>query len=492
LAHKTADIAVLQVDERLFSLLKVRREGNEVRILESVQDHGEFGGEPGDLEESLKAFAEKHAFADHQVYSILPRFDITTRVLTLPSQDDSEIASMLELSAEEYVPFSPDELVIKHAIIRNLPSGESSVLVAFARKDLIDTHLTLMRDAGIDPERVLFSTTCLASATSAVSPQTEDPYAVADLSAGGMEVIVMQGPHLVYARGVASRHDWSLTGEAANDMLEELGIELRGSLGTYRRESADGRPVEHMYLTSDWARPQEAVEVLLHQTGKDAALASFADRLVQDADKLEYPSLTLIGGALTAIGKAPLVIDLTPQDVLQERKIAGVWQKSIRYLIAAGIILVLIGVAYGQAAYQRQKLISEYEQQVRILAPSAEGVSEKMSQLQILRRQVEKSGSVLEILAGAVEALPNDKINITRFTYDREYGSNLWGRALTLDDVANYSNSLRAIGTSGLEMLSRAHRMYEDKASERGKSVIEYQIGIPTEDEEESDDDSAL
>lgn len=489
MASKNPDIAILQIDGRLLSLLKVRAGGDKPQVLASVQERGDWSAE--ELPAALAEFAARHELSGHRVHVILPRFDITTRVLTLPSQDDAEISNMLLLSAEEYVPFSPEELEIEHAIIRKLPSGESSVVVAFVRRDLISTHMERLRAAGIEPYQLLFSTTCLASAIAAISPQSESAYAVADLSAGGMEVIVMKGPNLAYARGVASHQDWSLTGETANDMLEELGIELRGSLSTYRRESEDGEPVEHIYLTSDWTTPSEAVDVLAHQTGKEAALARFADRLVDNAEVLEHPSMTLIGGALTAVGKAPLLIDLTPQLLVQDRKIAGVWQQAIRYLIAAGIILVLLILAFAQTVYQRKSLIAEYEGQVKALGPSAEGVTEKMEQLQILRRQVEKSGSVLEIMAGTVDALPSDRINITRFTYDLDYGANLWGRARSLDEVANYSNSLRAMGTGSLAMLARAHRIYEDKDVEQGEPVVVYQISIPAEDEKGGDDSAS-
>ena len=159
---------------------------------------------------------------------------------------------MIRFSAEEYVPYPVDELIIQNAILRREPGGESKVLAVLAHRDVLKNHLAPLRKAGIIPQRVLLSTACLANAVTAARPPAQGAYALANLSSSGLEILVFLGSKLLFGRGVASEQDWSKRGADAAGADEELAIEVRGSLSAYRRESEDGEGAENVYLASDY------------------------------------------------------------------------------------------------------------------------------------------------------------------------------------------------------------------------------------------------
>ena len=500
MARRTGNIAILQADEHLLSLLRVRATAKGVDVLSFAQERGDWSGEDGALAAALKSFLGQHLEEEDAVSTILPRHNITTRIVVLPTQEMEEAAQMIRYSAQDYVPYAEDELTIDQSLLSKLPDGEARYLAVFAHKDIIDAHVALLQEASIDPENVFLSTTCLASAVAAASAQSESRrYALVNLASEGLEVIVMEGAKLEYSRGVATVQDWSTPDEApaqetvlsvlgGGGPMEELTSEVRGSLAAYRRESEHGEGVEMLLLASDFADVSRPCEVLTQETGKDSRPATLDGGLAtKGQEHLTGLPLAALGAALAVQGRAAYTINLVPESLTAERKLEGV--KSTVLSVAALIVVLLLslGGLYYQAMYQRQQLISELQEQADAIAPQARGVAAKQKQLQILHRTVSRSGSVLELLATICGIAPTPNINIARFTYHREEGIHLYGNALTVDDVALFADRIREQGKGALKLLSHARSLYTQDTFERGKTITTYQIAIlPPEDEDDS------
>ncbi|MCX5759550.1 MAG: hypothetical protein NTU83_13810, partial [Candidatus Hydrogenedentes bacterium] len=95
MSRKTNYISILQFDERGISRLRAHRSSKGVEVAAFDQERGEWSSRDGSLEAALQAFAQKYRLADDQLYTVLPRYDMTARILVLPSQDPSEIAGMI-------------------------------------------------------------------------------------------------------------------------------------------------------------------------------------------------------------------------------------------------------------------------------------------------------------------------------------------------------------------------------------------------------------
>lgn len=480
----TGATAVIQFDATGIAALRVRVEEGALSVVSHASVRGQWNDEDGSLEAALRAFASEHLDPADRLFSILPRYEITTRLLELPSQDDAEIDGMLHLNAEEHVPYSADELLIRHARLHGV-GGESVVLAVFARNNVVDAHLALLQGAGLEPERILLSTACLLSAVSATAPDAPERFALAHLATGGLEVAVFSERKTVFVRGVSMPHGWSAQegGGAPDDLMPEL----RASLSAYRRESLDGMGAEHIYVSSDWASLSVVCPEVEMETGKECAAAEFLRSAMKNGGTLPatLPAV-LIGGALTAAGKARYGIDLLPEHVRQSRQMTGLRAQFVRTAALVLLIIVLSGGLYFQRVWQYRSYIQELEAQVEKLAPQSEGVAEKQAQLNIIARQVNREGNVLDLLGATVASLPEKDINITRFSYDRQTGMEIWGRALTVDEVSTFASNLRAAGVGALSLLQSAHRMYEEKDAERDQEIVLYHVAVPTAEMEEA------
>lgn len=472
--------SILQFDEHVITRLRVHRSAKGVDVVAFDQERGAWSAHDGSLEAALKAFAAKHNLAEDLVYTVLPRHEMTARILELPSDNPQELLAMIRLSAEEYVPFPLDELVIDQCILYKTSEGLSKVLAVFAHRDVVETHLSLLRNAGIEPTQIYLSTACLASAAVAAAPEQDGRrWALVNLASGGLEVVVLNGKRLEYGRAVASSHDWSLDAHA-DEILEELRLEASASLSAYRRESEEGEGVGAIYLCSESQDVTAHCEALAQQLGLDCAPAAFARTLIaRGAESVPALPLVSLGAALIAQDHGAVAIRLLPESVIHARARTGLKKKSIQYAVLAAVALLGLLGLYAQAVHKRQAYIVELRGQIAAIEPRAQGIVSKQRQLTILRDQVERSGSVVQLLAALCELFPTSGMNITRLVFGHNEGIQIWGRAKELQQVEKFAEKLSAAGKAALPQFARATRAYEIEDGERGQKVLDYKIVIP-------------
>ncbi|MBN2309533.1 MAG: pilus assembly protein PilM [Candidatus Hydrogenedentes bacterium] len=488
MARKTNYISILQFNERTISLLRARRNARGVDVVAYETEHGEWSASDDSLRAALKAFVERHAVAHDAVCTVLPRHDMTARILSLPSQDPGEIDGMVRLTAEEYVPYPVDELVMAQCILQKLPDGSARVLAVFAHRDVVESHVHLARGAGIEPEQIYVSSACLASAALVALKDTTERLAVVNLASGGLEVLGIDGCRMTYGRALAVPRNWDPDSDGAQAAYEELAVEVRASLSAYRRESDDGAGADRVHVGSDCVDVRHACEILSAETGLECAPARFAHRLVVNgADRLPGLPLVSLGAALAAQGHAPVAISLVPETIVRQRQRLVARRKAGRALALVVALAVALLALYAQALYQRKAYIRRLETRIAALQPAAEAVEQKTRQLARLQTHVESHGTALGLLARLCTLMPSSGINITRFAFVHGQGINIEGRAESEGNVFLLTESLREAGRNDVPEFLRAHQGPWEREMERNQEVIRYTIVIPFP--EEADDD---
>lgn len=477
MARKKNHISIVQFDERLISWMRVARSNSGVHVLDTANLRGTWSVEDGSLSRALSAFASEHRIGEDLLYTVLPRHDMTARLLNLPSEDPDEIAGMMRLNAGEYVPYGAEELILDQSIVVKRPSGESRVLAVFAHQDVVKTHLRILESAGLDAEQIYLSTACLASAAIAARPKAAERAALINLASGGLEVLVMEGGTLAYGRGAVVAQDWDAP-NAAEEMAEELGAEVRTSLAAYRRESEDGQAPDALYLFSNWADVRPLADPVAQRAGLDCAPGTFArDVAAKGREKLDALPLTLLGAALSAQGRAAIVIELIPALVAERRRRAAQKRGA---LLGGGLAAAIIAVAaalYYDAVSQRMAVISEIQGRIGAIEQEAKGVVAKQQRLNILHDQVDQKGSALELIAALCEKAPDKGLNIARISFQHDTELYVWGRAASLVEIQSFAKALQDLGKTSLEQFATARSLYELQVAEENKSIYCYEIG---------------
>lgn len=490
MARKGQHVTVLQVSESALSLFRAKHTERGIDLIDTALKTGVWSIEDGSLPVALKAFVTENAVGNDTVIAVLPRQEVTVRILTLPSRDPVEIKGMVALGVEEYVPYPAAEVIADSVYLGPAGEGYGRVLAAFAHDEVVESYLTLLRAAGIEPEAVCLSTACLASAVLKAGLTSEVPTAFTHLSPSGLEALVFGPSGLEYSRGVALPGDCDLHGPQATAIVEEVAIETRATISAHRRESEHAAAIDNILFSSELASSEHMLDALAGETGLDCRSPLLLDKLITSGrSKAAGAPLIAIGAILTFQNAASVPINLLPKKIQEERAADTIKRKSVYLAIA--IVIALVGALsnFSVAVHQRQAHLAYLKAHIASIAPNVEGVLEKQRQLSILQEQVQREGTVLEIIAGFCQAAPRVGLNVggLSFRYKRSMG--LHGRALDVNIPYRLSEDLRA---SGVEQFSAAKTIYTHETKERDTIVQAYGVEIPfpqvSPDQEEGDE----
>ena len=467
MALPEAPITIIQFDDAVASALTIanpsRPSGDVNATLHGVQTGG------------LAALHATMPDIEAACCSILPRHEATLRIIGLPSQDATELESMVTLAAADFVPYPIEEMQVCHQAIRVLPTGESVVLVVLVQRAIIEAHLAALAAQGMEPTEILLSTACLVAR--ARSLDLKGPIALLHVEPKTIELVVVQEGVIQFSRGIAQSEVVNLdTAEG----LEALISEVRDLLVAHRREDESGQGIDTLFISSAGLDVTALVDVLHEQTGKDC-------QPLADATNGTTIPATFTGALAILRGEGPINLSLAPSRIGRRQAQRALNRRATHYGALATVILVAMTCWFVQAVIQKKSLIAELQEQVDIVSPNAQGVAAKQHSLQIIARQVDRGGSFLEILAGVAEAAPPADLNLTRIEFDRESGLSLWGRARTKDLILHdFLGAMRNRAEGNLSLFASAHSLYETQSTERNEPVFNYQIAVPILDNEEA------
>lgn len=77
---------------------------------------------------------------------------IIVRYIQLPNMPETELRNALRWEAEEYIPFAIEDVNLDSVILGRSEDGEKvDVLLVSAKKDLVNSHINIVREAGLTP-----------------------------------------------------------------------------------------------------------------------------------------------------------------------------------------------------------------------------------------------------------------------------------------------------------------------------------------------------
>ncbi|MCL4218032.1 MAG: pilus assembly protein PilM [Candidatus Hydrogenedentes bacterium] len=491
MASSTNHIALLQFDAGQLSLLRVRLGGKGVDVASYRVRQLAPATDDAALADAIKALVQEQGASRDTLYTVLPRHELTARILHLPSHDSDEIAGMVRLNAEEYVPFPLDQLVIDQSILQKLPDGHARVLTVFAQRDIVDAHVAVLARVGLEPAEILVSSACAASAAIAARGDTVERYALINLAAGGLEIMVFNGPRLEFTRGIATRQDWSLATNA-DAAVEELAVEVRASLALYRRESEDSGSVEAIYLCSDWADLTQVAAALANEVDVEVHKARFLKNLASSLEETQGLPLVAVGGALLAQKRAPISVSLVPQSLLDARRQRRFKKQLTAFAASAAILAASLMLVFAVARHQRTAYLVELEAQLADVRVSGLEVRDKQRKLSVLENRVHRGGSALELLSRVSQPAPDEGLAFTRFVYTEGRMIRLEGQARNMAEIDGYIEKLRELRRGNETIFESVVAPTVEQGALFNQPVWRYSIEAafpqPREDSQEAED----
>lgn len=330
--------------------------------------------------------------------------------LELPSMDAKEIGSMLELQLGKLTPYPRADILAAWALIGSFREGYTSVLLAIARKTLVDEVLRVLKGKGLSPLWMGVSTEGLAAWRTkqrSTHPATTPGQltAIIDVDATSTDCALLDDERLVFAHSVPigveqlqasapTQQRWlGELGRLPRILLHEV---VKGQIG---RGVVTGLP-DALRPLAEQLRAQWAVEVEVVD-----ALSVFATRPEGlGAQRLPVSFAALAG--MLASGQPPH-IDLIPHELRVSQALQLRAKQLARCSMSLVAIIILVAVLHVERIMMLRQYLATLQQRLSTVEQAAQQVTHEQHVMEEARHWLDPSRSALELLravASSVEA----------------------------------------------------------------------------------------
>lgn len=370
---------------------------------------------------ALRALLAAQPLGTREVGLLFGREAFSLRTLELPSTTPKEIASMLELQLGKLTPYPRAEILSAWTIVGSFREGYTTVLLAIARKALIQGVLQFLKTKGLTTQWVGVSTEGLEawrgwSRAAAVVPEGQ-LVAVIDVDFASTDCAILSHTgQLLFTHSIATGYDQLATSEQARlrwvgELVRLPRIllheEVKGQIGrgVVTGVSAGLEPLVEQ-LTTQWGVTVELVDAL-----KPFASSGTVEKSAQ-AHHVSYAALA----GLMASGKPPR-IDLIPEEARVSQALRVRSTHLARLAGSLTAILVLAAVLYLERIVILNGYLKDLQQRLSAVEQTSREVTWRRDQMQKIRDWLDPSASPLEVLRAVGEAAGAD-LTVTQISYD--------------------------------------------------------------------------
>lgn len=345
------------------------------------------------------------------IYSSIGRQSATVRFLRLPSSDEREIEGMLEFQATKQLPFSKEEIVIGHRVLSTDEQGYSRVMLVVAQRNIIESHLSALKAAGIVPEYVCLSTEAvfnwfLSSGMNKDIPK-QSLYILADIDNIFSELLVCQGDQILFSRafehGAGALHKCGTSAEIAL-WAEMFKDHIKLSYMAFKKENVlPDAKAELIFISGGVTKFYDDIKARLEKEFN--VKTQFCG--VREPEAAQYPvSLTAVCGM--ASPGADFKINLIPQEIRLKRALKKKKEELFKFYALCSAIFACIAVLAGARFFYKGMYLRYLDNQLLQLRPDVQKAEVLADKLKIIDAQVDRSGTALEALKEFYNIMPQD------------------------------------------------------------------------------------
>ena len=171
-------------------------------------DQAERVGIPPEAQASQRSSAvrkvlEKLSYREVPVVASVGGAGTILRRVSLPKMTPQELRSAFLFEAERYIPFKMEEVFFDFSILAEQPGGQMDVLLAAARKELVNDLLGLLSSCEVTPLAVDLEMVALTDAWEGTSsPPGKGVTALIHIGSRGTVLDFLRDSHLEFAREI--------------------------------------------------------------------------------------------------------------------------------------------------------------------------------------------------------------------------------------------------------------------------------------------------
>ena len=439
---KSAPVLAIETADGYLKWLVARRTPQGPLVLEA----GIFklSSEKIKASEKISDLIKKYKINSHDIISCIPRRQVTTRSLEVPSTDLVEVKKIVDLQAIKQTPYSADEVVHDFYALPPNRVGYSNVMLVVAHREVVNAHMSALETVGLKSSRMLLATQgSVAWLTSQGDAKAaKQVSAVLDVDIAHTDFFVHEGDHLLFSRSLSVGAE-NFIGPGAIEAKEKFFGDLLRTCQIYRSESFSKEP-QALVLTGAYEGLRSEfnrIEAETHLQVKEGPRPeTLKFELKGDAPQELFSLIALLGSTLADKQKS---ISLVPQEVvMREDVIEKGRQLMVTGVFAMSIFLLVISL-FASRFYQKKSYLKWLDQKIATTSPEAgrvDGLRKSVKYAEVIQ---EGNKRVLKALAQVHEKIPN-QIYLTLINCTKDGHFQMQGRADSITDVFSFSEQLKA------------------------------------------------
>lgn len=163
-----------------------------------------------DKAETLRRMMQEARFKTNRVVTAVSGRSVIVRYITMQLMNDVDLRTAIHYEADKYIPFGMDEVVIdctRLPIEEHTAPNEMKILLVAVKRQVIEEHLAVLRDAGLQPVIVDVDSFALGNAfeiASEFTPRVQDAAMVGlvDIGASKTNINILKGRTSYFTREV--------------------------------------------------------------------------------------------------------------------------------------------------------------------------------------------------------------------------------------------------------------------------------------------------
>ena len=254
------------------------------------------------MAEAVRRVVKKSGTRTRDVAMALPPSAVITKKIILPGgMSDAELETQVESEANQYIPFSLEEVSLDFCIVgpSSTSVGDVEVLIAASRKEKVQDRQGLAEAAGLKPVIIDVESYALENACSLMRHQLPDggidrSVAIIDFGASTTTFSVLRDLKLIYTRDFAfggqqlteaimrtygltieeagrAKKEGGLPGnyqsEVLDPFIDDMNQQVLRALQFYMASSADRDPLDKLLVCGGCANIPGVADVIASRVG---------------------------------------------------------------------------------------------------------------------------------------------------------------------------------------------------------------------------------
>ena len=370
--NRDKDLLSILINDERINVVHSRGKNDGLHLINFFSESVE-GANSGEWADKIRSAVSGFSIRKARAVLAIPSNIVTTKNIEIPSLDEEEIRSIIDLQAGRHTPYTREEILIGYVSIGVFQRNYTKVLLVIANRDAIKSRLDSCEDAGVRVERVIFAPEALSFfyARALGLTSKDDPVGIIDVGFSTTEFVFEYNQTVSACRNIpiGLKH----INEKGSEARERLVNELLQSVEIYRNEDINKIPSRYIF-TSDQSGVSDLPGILRDKLKADVSVLSFQQKIKTTEKAKEFLSLNQSESLANPAAALYLFsedckIDLMPEEVRNQRTIEEQGKQVVMTGIFSVILLILVcGIFFIKIYFQnlyleklkREHLVKQY------------------------------------------------------------------------------------------------------------------------------------